>query len=79
VPEFPSLKARQLRRVLAREPLSYSAERSPGGSHTVLTSANGYPQLRWAFHDGQTISPGLVRTILVKQVGLSIDEARALL
>jgi predicted RNA binding protein YcfA (HicA-like mRNA interferase family) len=79
MPQFPSLKARELRRVLEREPLGYTAETSSGGSHTLLTSENGFPDLRWAFHDRQTISPGLVRTILVKQVGMSAEEAVGLL
>ena len=75
---FPSMKARELRRVLARRPLDYSSDRT-AGSHETLTSAAGYPQLVFAFHDGETISPGLVRKILVKDVGLSLEEARRLL
>jgi len=75
---FPSMKARELRRVLGRRPLNYSADRT-GGSHETLTSDAGYPQLTFAFHDGDTISPGLVRKVLVKDVGLSVDDARRLL
>jgi len=78
MPPFPALKARQLRRVLEREPLAYSVSRQTG-SHARLTSANGYPTLFWAFHDGQTIPGGLVRKILTKDVGLPPDEALALL
>ena len=74
---FPSMKARELRRVLGRRPLNYEADRT-AGSHETLTSDAGYPQLTFAFHDGDTISPGLVRKILVKDVGLSVDEARRL-
>lgn len=76
---YGSLKARQLRRVLERRPLSYRVDNDTPGSHTVLISENGYPRLVWAFHDGQTLSPGLVRNILEKQVGLSEEEATALL
>jgi len=79
VAQFPSMKARELRRVLERAPLSYSAKPSSGGSHTILSSKNGYPDLLWAFHDRQTISPGLVRNILAKQVGMSEDDAMGLL
>jgi predicted RNA binding protein YcfA (HicA-like mRNA interferase family) len=79
VPDFPSRKARQLRRVLEREPLAYSAATGTGGSHTKLMSANGYPELLFAFHDGQTLPPGLVRKILVKDVGLTPEAALALL
>lgn len=45
------------------------------GSHRWL-SADGRPDLLFAFHDGDDISPGLVRDILVKQVGLTLNEAR---
>ena len=79
MPPFPSRKARELRRVLARAPLSYRSKRSPGGSHIRLTSAAGYPELTWAHHDRATLPPGLVRKILVEQVGLSEEEALGLL
>ncbi len=78
VPPYPSLKARELRRILEREPLSYVAVRSKG-SHVKLVSPKGYGELLFAFHDGQNLPPGLVRNILVKQVGLNDDEALALL
>jgi predicted RNA binding protein YcfA (HicA-like mRNA interferase family) len=73
------MKAGELRRLLTREPLSYTAARQGGGSHTILRSPNGYPDLVWAFHTGQTLPPGLVRKILMRDVGLSDDEAEALL
>ena len=79
MPQYPSMKARELRRVLEREPLEYTMVRQKSGSHMVLTSQNGYRRLVWAFHDGQTLSPGLVRTILKNQVGLSDDVALGLL
>jgi predicted RNA binding protein YcfA (HicA-like mRNA interferase family) len=72
--------ARELRRVLERHPLTYRVDHETSGSHIVLISENGYPRrLVWAFHDGQTLPPGLVRNILKKQVGLSDEEALALL
>ena len=77
VPQFPSLKARELRRVLEREPLGYSVERQQG-SHATLKSAR-YPELHLAFHDGQTLAPGLVKKILVKDVGITEDAALALI
>jgi hypothetical protein len=69
----------ELRRVLAREPLRYEARPGRGGSHTLYISRNGYPPLRLAFHDRATLAPGLVRAILVKTVGLTDEEALALL
>ena len=73
----PPLKARELRRVLEREPLGYSVDRQQG-SHATLKSAR-YPELHFAFHDGQTLAPGLVKKVLVKDVGLAEDVALALI
>lgn len=75
---FPSMKARELRRVLGRQPLNYTRSRQTG-SHVTLASTSGYPELRFAFHDNQTLPPGLVRKILTKDVGLVEEEALALL
>jgi predicted RNA binding protein YcfA (HicA-like mRNA interferase family) len=67
----------QLRRILEREPLNYQVTRQEG-SHRVY-EAEGRPRLLMSFHDNQEIPPGLVRRILVQQVGLTDDEARGLL
>jgi predicted RNA binding protein YcfA (HicA-like mRNA interferase family) len=67
------MKARALRRVLERPPLSYQCTRR-SGSHLQL-EAEGRPRLLFAFHDGETVAPGLVRHILVRQVGLTEAEA----
>jgi len=75
---FPSLKAGRLLALLQRFPLSYRVRRQVG-SHRILESATGYPQIVFAFHDRETIAPGLVRRILVKQVGLSPEQALAML
>jgi predicted RNA binding protein YcfA (HicA-like mRNA interferase family) len=74
---FPSLKARALLGVLCREPLGYRVVRQ-SGSHRRL-EAPGYPPLTLAFHDRATIAPGLVRKILVDDVGLTENAARRLL
>jgi predicted RNA binding protein YcfA (HicA-like mRNA interferase family) len=69
------MKARKLRSLLERE-LGYKAIPGRGkGSHRQLESPNR-PTLLFAFHDGDTISPARVRSILVKQVGLTLDEAK---
>jgi predicted RNA binding protein YcfA (HicA-like mRNA interferase family) len=78
VPQFPSLKARQLRRVLEREPFCYEIARQKG-SHVFLESPNGYPRLLFAFHDSDTLSPGIVRKILTKDLPLTDEEALGLL
>lgn len=49
------------------------------GSHKKLRSSQGYPQLIFAFHNGIEIPSGLVRKILTKDVGLSVEEAARLL
>ena len=75
--DFPSMKARELLAVLTREPLSYEVARQRG-SHRRL-KALGRPPITFAFHDGATIPPGLVRKILCRDVGLGEDEALKLL
>lgn len=64
--------------ILKRAPLSY-IETSCKGSHRKLESAAGYPELLFSFHAGDELAPGLVRNILVKDVGLSKEEALKLL
>ena len=68
------MKARQLLAVLSRPPLRYRVIRQTG-SHRLLRSAAGDPPLTFAWHDGATVAPGLVRKVLVRQVGLSVQEA----
>lgn len=68
---FPSLKATAMLRVLFS--LGYTVTRQ-SGSHRRLGAA-GMPPLTFAFHDRMSLPPGVVRDILVKQVGLSQDEA----
>lgn len=72
---YPSMKSSDLLHILAH--LGYIEYRRVG-SHRRL-KANGRPDLTFAFHDGQTVPPGLVRKILAKDVGLSEDEIREIL
>jgi predicted RNA binding protein YcfA (HicA-like mRNA interferase family) len=74
---FPAIKAKKLLATLQRDPLNYRVARQ-SGSHRRLV-AEHYPPLTFAFHDNQTIAPGLVRKILVRDVGLAEDEALRLL
>ncbi|MFF3438005.1 type II toxin-antitoxin system HicA family toxin [Streptosporangium sp. NPDC002721] len=67
---FPSLKPQELLRVLLA--LGYE-EVACKGSHRKLV-CEGRGRLTFAFHRG-SIAPGVVRDILVKQVGLDVDEA----
>lgn len=77
VPDFPSMRAGQLLAVLMRAPLSYTVERQRG-SHRHLVAEGRAPVL-FSFHDKATVPPGLVRSILVKTVGLTVEEAHRLL
>lgn len=74
-PRFPSMKARQLRRVIDR--LGYVRVRRGSGSHQRLVAV-GRPPFTWAFHDGRTLAPGEVHKVLCVQVGLDTEEAVAL-
>lgn len=73
VARFPSMKPKEMLRVLTRDPLNYEIYQQ-SGSHRKLR-ASGRPQLIFAYHDGATIAPGMVRKMLVKDVGLSEEEA----
>lgn len=75
--QFPSMKAKRLLAVLERKPLGYRVTRQ-SGSHRRMEAA-GRPPLTFAFHDGATVPSGLVRKILIRDVGLAEDEARKLL
>lgn len=75
--QFPAVRWPKLKRVLERAPLSYQTVRETG-SHRRLEAPNR-PPLTLAFHNDEDIPPGLVRKILVKDVGLSEDEALGLL
>lgn len=74
--DFPSLKGKKLIKILKRNPLNYEVTRQ-SGSHKTLESRN-YPRLTFSFRDSQEISGGVVSDILIKQVGLSPEEARRL-
>jgi predicted RNA binding protein YcfA (HicA-like mRNA interferase family) len=77
VDDFPSMKARRLLAILMREPLGYRVVRQTG-SHRTLT-APGRPRVLFAWHDKQTLPPGLVRKVLIRDVRLDEHEARRLL
>ncbi len=71
------MKARRLLAILEREPLNYRVSRQ-SGSHRRM-EAPGRPPLTFAFHDKATVPPGVVRKVLVRDVGLAEAEARELL
>jgi predicted RNA binding protein YcfA (HicA-like mRNA interferase family) len=74
--DYPSMKASELKRILIRS-LGY-AETRRTGSHRRMESDN-HPPLTFAFHDNQSIPPGLLKKILHKDIGLSDKEIRDIL
>lgn len=73
VGDFPSLKAKQLLRVLQRNPLSYEIV-SQNGSHRKLES-DGRPPINFAWHDRATVPPQAIKRLLVSKIGLTEEEA----
>jgi predicted RNA binding protein YcfA (HicA-like mRNA interferase family) len=71
------MRAPKLLALLCRAPLNYEIVRQ-NGSHRRLESPSGYPPLGFSWHDGVTIPRGLVRKVLVDDVGLSVEEALTL-
>lgn len=71
------MKAAKLQSLLESE-LGYFIK-AQRGSHKKMASRDGHPQLTFAFHDGDEVPPGLVRKILVKDVGLAAEAASQLL
>lgn len=72
-PGFGAMKARKLRTLLQRQ-LGYTVVRTTG-SHRWMT-APGRPPIELAFHDSAKIGPAMVRHVLVRQVGLTLEEAK---
>ena len=69
------MKPSDLSSILTR--LGYKEVRRKG-SHRRLTCEGRQP-LTFAFHDGQTIPPGMVKKVLTKDVGLSDNEIQDLI
>ncbi|MGV8118361.1 MAG: type II toxin-antitoxin system HicA family toxin [Candidatus Xenobiia bacterium LiM19] len=72
--KFPSMKSKKMRGILERSPLNYSVAHRVG-SHCKYVSASGYPDIRYTYHDKDTLSGSTVRDILVDMIGLSETEA----
>ena len=72
-----SMKGRELFAILGRAPLSYRVQRQKGSHRTLV--ADGRPRLLFAFHDSDEVPVGLVRKVLMKDVGLSEEEMLELL
>jgi hypothetical protein len=66
---------------ILKKKLGYRFEpgsKKSGGSHCYLV-AEGRPRIRWAFHNSVSVSPRSVRSVLVDQAGLTVEEAKEVL
>lgn len=71
---WPAHKAGHVLKKILMKQLGYRRARQ-SGSHVTLV-ADGRPAITWAYHNGQTVPPRVLRDILVNQVGLTMDQAR---
>ncbi|MGI8982275.1 MAG: type II toxin-antitoxin system HicA family toxin [Pirellulaceae bacterium] len=67
---WPSTKARKVLAALLR--IGWAIKRESGGSHKVLERA-GWPDMVFAFHDGDEIGPRMLKRI-AKRTGLMPDD-----
>jgi predicted RNA binding protein YcfA (HicA-like mRNA interferase family) len=65
-----SYKAKRVLAALLR--IGWTIKRQSGGSHRVLARA-GWPDLIFAFHDGEEIGPRMM-TRIAKQSGLKMND-----
>jgi predicted RNA binding protein YcfA (HicA-like mRNA interferase family) len=72
VNQFPSVKTERLLSVLAG--LGYVTVRQKGSHRQMYCEASG-KRITVSAHDGRELSPTVVKKILVKDVGLSEEEA----
>lgn len=73
MPNFQTMKARDLLRILQRKPLSCSIMRTRG-SHRTLKTPTGRIFL-YAYHDAKELSGHQVRKVLIDNLGLNETEA----
>lgn len=72
------MKATKLLQILKRD-LGYRIVGKRGkGSHRMYR-AEGRPTITWGFHNKRNLAPREVRNILVKDAGLSLEEAKEVL
>ncbi|TFV72487.1 type II toxin-antitoxin system HicA family toxin [Blastococcus sp. CT_GayMR20] len=71
MPNFPACRGRELLAAVKR--LGYTVTRQSGSHRTM--EAPGRPRLLFSFHDNAEVPPGLVRKVLVRDIGLDVDTA----
>ena len=73
MPNFPTMKARELLRILQRKPLSCLIMRTRG-SHRTLRTPTGRT-FQYAHHDAKELSGHQVRNVLMDDLRLTEKEA----
>lgn len=68
--QFGSVKARKLLRALLK--IGWSVKRQGGGSHRVL-EREGWPDVVFAFHDGDEVGPKMLARV-AKRTGLKPSD-----
>jgi predicted RNA binding protein YcfA (HicA-like mRNA interferase family) len=77
--DFPALKARVALRLLQREPLCYRETRRHGSHRKLESDYPGAQPIGFAYHQGKTVPPRVLRHWLIDLAGLSETEAKELL
>lgn len=74
--DYPSMDVKKLRRLLTT--LGYVATGNGKGSHERLIHGT-YPPLTFSGHSTKEISGGMVKKILLKDIGLTDEQAKEVL
>lgn len=69
---WPALQGRKLEAIVRRHCGDHIRQ---SGSHRTYVGLNGKP-FTFAFSAGDTVDRGLVRKVLVADVGLTVDQAK---
>ncbi|WP_209910526.1 type II toxin-antitoxin system HicA family toxin [Paeniglutamicibacter psychrophenolicus] len=67
------MDAKKLLRIVRK--LGYASNGNGKGSHDVM-SCTGRPNITWAFHASKEVTGGLVKKVLMKEIGLTREEAK---
>lgn len=77
---FPNLTGKQMRKVLER--ICGAPIKKPGGgkrgkgSHSHYVNPDNGKKLMFSYHDQASVNGGIVRQMLTRDLGLTLEEAR---
>lgn len=75
-PGFPSMTARKFRKTILEGRLGYRLVAGRGKGNHRYYAAEGRETIMFAYHDRDNLGGSEIRSILVNEAGLDIDEAR---